>query len=92
MATCLSSTMRTYYQARLDKLLAQLALIDDAIDNAIPNSEVESYKFDDNAGSQQVKRRSGESLEKWRMRIEASIDRYRRKLDGTGLINLRLLR
>ena len=82
----------TYYKSRYDKLISQLALIDDAIDNAIPNSEIESYSFDDSAGKQQVKRRDGEKLENWRMRIESSIARYRNKLNGTSVSNMGLCR
>jgi hypothetical protein len=89
---CLSSSQKAYYQARYAKLLAQLSAIDDVIDSAIPNSEKESYKFDDGAGSQMVKRRSGQSLEEWRKQIESTLERYRRKLDGSGISIMRLCR
>ena len=69
-------------------LEAQIAAINTAITSAAGNSEIESYKFEDGGGSQQVKRQSIEKIIKTQTLLQAQLDRVNRILNGSGMTNM----
>ena len=89
----LSAELRTIYQTRHDGYEAQLILALDYLDNILAGDGIESGKFD-----------SGEAMSWWKYTkpddfllkvirpIEAQIDHYRNKLNGTGIVRLNLRR
>lgn len=89
---CPSSSLRARYLARLQSIETKLEYLDEAYDAAVQNSEVEEYRFNSGEGSQQTKRRKPEEIRKEIEALEASYDRYYRKLTGGGLTNLNLRR
>lgn len=82
--SCLTTARRTQLQSRLTRKLAQLTKAYDSYDSLLDES-IESYKFDSGEGSQQVKRRALENLDKAIDKLETNIDWLQQKLDGTGI-------
>ena len=88
--TCLSTTEKTEIEARIVTLQAQLALANDAYDDAM--TAAEDYRLDTGEGAQRVKRRKLAQMLQSISAIESRIDWYRRKLRGTGVFNMNLRR
>jgi hypothetical protein len=75
--------------------LAQLKLQLDAMQTAylaVVAETMESYRFDDGAGSQQAKQRDTSKMLKDMDSLKRMIDWYERKLDGCLNVNFRLRR
>jgi hypothetical protein len=77
--------------AKKTKLETQIATLETTLDGLL-ETEVEEYRFDDGEGSQRVKRRSFEEVQKQLNSLEAQLDRVCRQLSGLGLTNIRLRR
>ena len=67
---------------------AQLAAIQTALTNSAGNSEIESYKFQDAGGTQQVKRQSIDKIIKTQTQLQSQLDRIDRILNGSGITNM----
>jgi len=76
--------------ARLEKLEAQLAALDDAIDNGILHVEMAS--LDTGEGKQVMKYKSFDQMERLQKSLERRIERYYNILDGVGIVNMNLRR
>lgn len=90
--SCITSTQRAIIQARLDKKEAQLSALNDAYDESIENFGIKSFKFDSGEGSQSTTFRGPEEISREINRLETEINRLRRRLSGTGIVNLNLRR
>lgn len=90
--SCLSSYLRTKYQADLARVQAQLAEIDTAVTSAMTNGEVEEYRFNSGEGQQMTRRRSLKELLDVQEKLEAKEAKILRKLNGRGLVNMTMRR
>lgn len=85
---CYNADRRAADEEYLEALEAQLTALQQAV-LSITSSTTESYRFDDGAGSQQVKNRSLKELRIEMQSLKKEIDYYKRKLGGCLLINIR---
>ena len=90
--SCIDSSTRTRILAQISKIETQLTALDTAFTEAVANAEVESYKFDSGEGSQQVKRRDPNDIQKLIDKLESRLAYLYRRLDGKGLVNMNLRR
>lgn len=91
MTRCYNSVLRAADEEYLAQLKLQLTALQTAI-LAVSAETMESYRFDDGAGSQQAKQRDVSKMRIELMSLKSEIDHYERKL-GCGLnVNLRLRR
>lgn len=89
MTRCYNSDRRAADEEYLEQLKLQLTALQSALLSA---GTVESYRFDDGAGSQQVRNSSVLEIRKEIMNLKTEIEWYERKL-GCGLnCNIRLRR
>ena len=88
---CLTSTRRAALLVRLAKREASLAIADAAYDELLANT-IEAYRFDSTEGEPQTKRRKVADAKKQVDELESEIDSIRRRLNGTGVINMNLRR
>lgn len=88
--SCITSDTRTYYTERLARLTTQLTALETAIDSGVLH--VETISLDTGEGKQMTRYRSADQMYKAQERLEARIEYYNKKLDGTGLVNLNLRR
>lgn len=89
--SCLSSARRAEITAEIAKKEAQLANAEASYEKAL-NEDTASYRFDSGEGSQRLQARK---LQEWADvidRLQARIDSLKRKLAGTGLLNMRVWR
>ncbi len=77
--------------ARITVLEAQLAALDAALLTASSSDTLE-YRFDSGEGSQRKEFRNLAEMEKAQRNLEKRIEFYYAKLEGTGLVNMRLRR
>jgi len=91
MARCYTAAQRAADEAYLAQLRLQLEAMQSTY-LAIVAESVESYRFDDGAGSQQAKQRDTTKILKDMDSLKRMIDWYERKLDGCLNVNLRLRR
>ena len=89
--SCLSSTRRAELLARLAKREASLAIVEATYDELLATS-VESYRFDSTEGEQQTKRRGLAGVKDQLDGLQSEIDSLRRKLGGSGIVNMNLRR
>jgi uncharacterized protein Yka (UPF0111/DUF47 family) len=89
--SCMPSYRRTVLEARLASKQTQLTAAYSAMETMLEDN-IESYKFDSNEGSQQVKSRKMESLQKQIDALEATIDQIYRALYGRNHVNMNLRR
>lgn len=89
--SCLSTSMRNMYLARLAKKQQQLEVAEATYERLL-EQDVESYRFDPGDATQQAKRRKIKELSDEIDRLELQIDRIQRKLNGSGLVNFTLRR
>lgn len=88
--SCLSTDRRTWYEARLAKLQAQLDALDDAIDDG--TLHVETASLDTGEGKQMMKYKSFDDMFTTQKRLETRISRIYHVLNGTGVVNMNLRR
>lgn len=91
MGRCYNADRRAADEEFLAQLKLQLEALQTAYLSAVSET-VESYRFEDGAGSQQVKRRDTTKILKEITNIKAEIDWYERKLAGCLNVNMRLRR
>lgn len=77
--------------AKKTKLESQISTLETTLDGLLA-TEVEEYRFDDGEGSQRVKRRKFEEVQKQLDNLEARLEAVCRELAGLGLVNIRLRR
>jgi hypothetical protein len=90
--SCLSSTRKAEIEARITKLEARLTLAENALDGLLSAEGIESFKFDSGEAMSWAKYYKAEELRKLISNIEANLDYYRNKLNGTGIVRLNLRR
>lgn len=88
---CLNSTTRTRLQARLTKRETSLAIVEVTYDEALAVN-LEMYRFDSTEGEQTSKRRKLQDLKDQIDSLQADIDNIRRRLSGTGIVNMSMRR
>jgi primosomal protein N'' len=88
---CYNADRRAADEEYLEALEAQLAALQTAM-ISVTSSTTDSYRFDDGAGSQQVKYRNLKEMRFEMQNLKKEIDYYKRKLGGCLLINTRLRR
>jgi len=88
---CLTSTRRAALIIRLAKREASLVIAEATYDELLANP-VESYRFDSTEGEQQTKRRKVADAKQQVDELESEIDSIRRRLNGTGVVNMNLRR
>jgi uncharacterized protein YceH (UPF0502 family) len=89
--TCINSSTRTRLLARLAKREASLIIAEAAYDELLANN-VEMYRLDTTEGEQTTKRRKVADLKSQIDALESEIDNIRRRLSGTGIVNMNLRR
>lgn len=77
--------------ARITALEAQLDALDAALLTASASDTLE-YRFDSGEGSQRQEFRNLAEMEKAQDSLEKRIEAYYKRLEGTGLVNMRLRR
>jgi phage shock protein A len=77
--------------ARITALEAQLAALDAALLTASASDTLE-YRFDSGEGSQRKEFRSVKEMQEEQTYLENRLEFYYAKLEGTGLVNMRLRR
>lgn len=87
----LSTTRRTFIEAQVTRLTAQIALQQDLLDTLIAQ-EVDEYTFSTGAGSQRAKRKSVDDVLNQLEKLHRMLEYWQAKLDGTGIIDLNLRR
>jgi hypothetical protein len=90
--SCLPTWKRQEYLEQLERVEAQIALLETAIDSAYENSEVEEYSFNSAEGSQRTKRRSIKEISQELEKLESRKMRILNKLYGRAILNLNLRR
>lgn len=85
---CLTATQRATIEAQIVKIDALIAAGEDALLEAIGNSEVEEYRFDSGDGSQRTRRRNPNQINQLIDDLTARRNRLQRKLDGTMNVTL----
>jgi ElaB/YqjD/DUF883 family membrane-anchored ribosome-binding protein len=90
--SCLSSTRKAEIEARITKLQARLTLAENALDDVLNSEGIKSGKFDSGEAMSWWSQQSPEELQKIISNIEANLDYYRNKLNGTGIVRLNLRR
>lgn len=70
----------------------QLTAANAAYLRALSGSDVQSYRFDSGEGSQSASRRKPKEIADEIEALEAGLSRLRRRLSGTGVVNLNLRR
>lgn len=88
--SCLTSERRTWYEARLVKLQAQLDALDIAIDNG--TLHVEMASLDTGEGKQVMKYKKFDDMFDAQKRLESRISRIWHILNGSGTVNMNLRR
>lgn len=88
---CLTAARRSELTARLAKRRASLVLAEATYDELIA-TPVTSYRFDSTEGEQQTNRQKPGDVKKQIDALEAEIDSITRKLNGGGLVSMRLRR
>ena len=88
---CLTSTTRTRIIAEIDRLEAQLTIIQTTITDALATG-IENYSFDSGEGKQSTKYRSFDALLKAEDKIAARIDSLYRRLNSLGVVNVNMRR
>jgi hypothetical protein len=85
--SCYTAEQRAFDEEYLAALKEQLSALQTALVST--SSTVESYRFEDGAGSQQVRNRSAKELRLEMQSLKKEIDYYERKLNGCLNINIR---
>jgi hypothetical protein len=80
---CLRPEQRAAIEAQIVKIDALIAAGEDALLEAITNSEIETYRFDSGDGSQRTDRRDPRQINDLIDDLTARRNRLQRKLDGT---------
>lgn len=88
--SCLTAATIASLQDRITTLQTRLAIADLAYDAAL--TEIEEYRFDSGVGSQRVRYRKLEELQKAIDSIDARINSLQRRLTGKGISNMSLRR
>ena len=88
--SCLTASTIASIQARITTLQTRLIIADEAYDSAL--IEIEEYRLDTGVGSQRVRYRKLEQLQKAIDSIEARINSLQRRLLGKGISNMALRR
>ena len=89
--SCLNSSTRTVLLARLAKREASLVIAEASYDELLA-SNVEMYRFDSTEGEQTTKRRKIQEMRDQIQSLESEIDNIRRRLNGTGIVNMNMRR
>ena len=90
---CLSSELKAIYQERHDKYATLLVSALEYFENGLSSEGLESFKFDSGEAMSWARYSDpGDFLQKVINPIEAKIDHYRNKLNGTGIVKLNLRR
>jgi molecular chaperone GrpE (heat shock protein) len=76
---------------RLAKREASLVIAEASYDELLA-SNVEMYRFDSTEGEQTTKRRKLQDIKDQADSLQAEIDNIRRRLNGTGIVNMNLRR
>lgn len=93
MAICLTAELQTLYTERLAKYEARLILADTYYEALMSSEGMESLKFDSGEAMSWAKYTDPSVfLQKVIYPLEAWIDHYRNKLNGTGIVKLNLRR
>lgn len=87
----LISSRHNWIVARITTLTAQLEALDAAILTASASDTLE-YHFNSGEGSQKQEFRNLKEMQKAQENLEKRIVSYQAKLNGTGLVNMRLRR
>ena len=77
--------------ARLAKREASLVIAEASYDELLA-SNVEMYRFDSTEGEQTTKRRKIQEMRDQIQILESEIDNIRRRLNGTGIVNMNMRR
>lgn len=77
--------------ARLAKREASLVIAEASYDELLA-SNVEMYRFDSTEGEQTTKRRKIQEMRDQIQSLESEIDNIRRRLNGTGIVNMNMRR
>ena len=88
--SCLTAATIASLQDRITTLQTRLAIADLAYDAAL--TEIEEYRFDSGVGSQRVRYRKLEELQKAIDSIDSRINSLQRRLTGKGISNMSLRR
>lgn len=88
--SCTKSSKIAGWKKLLAKYEAQMVIMDAKVLKAM--TEIQSYKFDSNEGSQQVKYRDLEEMQKAQRYLQAQIDYYQTKICGQGLTRIGMQR
>ena len=88
--SCLTAGKIAEIQAQIVKLKAQLTVAQTALTSALV--EIEEYRFDSGVGSQRVRYRDPNKIQKTISHLEAQIDNLERRLTGKGISALNLRR
>ena len=88
--SCLTSSQIANIKAKITKLQERLTIAENAYDAAL--TEIQEYRFDSGVGSQRVKYRQLDELQKAITSIEARIDSLTRRLSGKGISSMSLRR
>ncbi len=88
---CPSTTQQERWQARADKIVVRLALLEESY-NAALTGDYDEYRLDTAGGSQRVRRRSLSSMASEIQRLEAELDQLLRRLSCSGVTAFKLRR
>ncbi len=89
---CLTASRRTEIQAKITALETRLALAESAMDGMLSTEGVESFKFDSGEAMSWAKYYTPEKLQDLIDSIEARIEWWTGKLNGTGIVRMTLRR
>jgi hypothetical protein len=89
---CLSAAKRAELIARRDKLITQIAAMDDAIDEGIDRAHLSSIEFDSGDGKEKSSYRNINEVIKARDALELELARVNNRLCGRGVVNMTLRR